>query len=139
MHPAYFETRFRTPDPGVRWPDRFVIITAHATTGASWPDERSEDADRRLERVLRDRAPWLRRLTGYSPATGHAEPGWAADLPFDEACDLGRAFLQDAIYVVRGDELLVSRCDERRALVHVGSFRDRLDVPPDPDPAAEPR
>lgn len=134
LHPAYFEARFRTPEHVARWPDRFAIISAHATTGSSWTDEANEEADRRLAAALRERSAragasgaWLQRITGYSPTTGHAEPSWAAPLPFDEACDLGRAFRQDAVYFVRGDELFVSHCDERRALVPVGSFRARLD------------
>lgn len=130
VNPAYFETRFRTLDPERIWPERFVIVSAYATTGTSWSAERNEAADRRLQGVLQARTTWVRRLTGYSPTTGHAEPGWAADLPFEEACDLGRAFLQDAIYVVLGDELLVSRCDERRRPEPVGSFRERLDAHP---------
>ena len=129
MHPAYFETRFRTLTSVPSWPDEFVIVTARAPTGESWSDEENERADRRLEQVLRGefRVAWRQRITGYSPVSGHAEPGWAVVLPFDDACDLGRRFLQDAIYWVRGDELSVSFCDHRRALVWVASFRERLD------------
>lgn len=66
----------------------------------------------------------MRRLTGYSPTTVHAEPGWAVEMPWDEACDLGLRFKQDAIYSVRGDELTVTFCDHRRGLVPVGAFRN---------------
>ncbi|MDZ7778503.1 MAG: DUF3293 domain-containing protein [Gemmatimonadota bacterium] len=131
VHPAYFETRFRMPAPGHHeWPAEFVILSAHATTGESWPADVSERADRRLENELRVRMgeEGLWRVTGYSPTTGHAEPSWAAQLPFDEACDLGLRFRQDALYLVRGDTLYVSHCDERRAPVRVGSFRARLDA-----------
>ena len=112
------------------WPRRFVILTAYATTGTSWSEAENEDADRRLEAALRARVGEdgkVRRITGFSPTTGHAEPGWAARLPFEEACDLGARFRQDALYVVRDDGLFVSYCDERRALVPVGSFRERLE------------
>lgn len=112
------------------WPRRFVILTAYATTGTSWTDQENLDADRRLEEALRSRLGEegeIRRITGFSPATGHAEPGWAAPLSFGEACDLGVRFLQDALYVVRDDRLFVSYCDERRGLVTVGSFRERLE------------
>ena len=50
-------------------------------------------------------------------------------MPFTEACDLGREYLQDAIYLVQGDQLSVTYCDERRGLVAVGNFRERLHVP----------
>ncbi len=69
---------------------------------------------------------WTARITGYSPTTGHAEPGWAAVLAFDAACDLGLRYRQDAIYHVAGDTLSVSFCDERRKLVAVGPFRERV-------------
>lgn len=130
VHPEYFQVRFRAPRHAEPWPRRFVILTGFATTGTSWTDQENTDADRCLEETLRARLgeeAWVRRITGFSPTTGHAESGWAAPLPFEEACDLGVGFLQDALYVVRGDRLLVSYCDERRALVPVGSFRERLE------------
>ncbi len=129
MEPAYFEVRFLVEGPPPQWPEEFAIITAYATTGETWTRKENEAADRRLHEALVRRSPFLVRITGYSPTTGHAEPGWAAVLPFDEACDLGQQFRQDALYWVAGDELHVSHCDARRALVPVGRFRNRLDRP----------
>lgn len=126
MHPAYFETRFRTPTPVLSWPASFAIVTAHATTGTSWSAEENEQADLRLQAALGDR--WRERITGYSPETGHAEPGWAVTLAFHEACDLGARFHQDAVYLVESGTLFVSYCDTRRALVRVGPFMERLDT-----------
>ena len=127
MESAYFHVRFRTPEPDGWWPEAFAIVTAYHTTGQTWPATRNREADAALREVLRDEGCWTRRLTGYHPVTGHAEPGWAAALPFPEACDLGARFLQDAIYWVEGDVFAVSHCDDRRAAVPVGSFRERLD------------
>lgn len=131
MHPAYFETRFHTPSPVPSWPDAFAIVTAHATTGESWPAGENERADVRLEEELRGDLGlgWCQRITGYSPTTGHAEPGWAVVLSFHGACDLGERFRQDAVYLVVAGDLFVSYCDERRARVRVGSFSERLDHP----------
>jgi hypothetical protein len=126
MHPAYFETHFAIPDLSLEWPVKFAIITAYAPPGEQWTDEQNAEADRRLEKELRDNDRLIRRITGYSPTTGHAEHGWAVELTWQEACDLGEKYLQDAIYFVSGDELLVSYCDIRRGLVPVGTFRDRL-------------
>jgi hypothetical protein len=67
------------------------------------------------------------RIFDYSPTSGHTEPSWAMDLPLQEGCNIGRRYLQDAIYHVKNDELSVARCGEQRALVRVGSFRDRFD------------
>jgi len=126
MPAAYFETRFRTEAPIDDWPTEFVIISAYSTTGRSWPPEKNATADAALRVELEARGGWLVRITGYSPTTSHAEPSWAVVMPFDEACDFGLRFEQDAIYVVCGDELFVSYCDAKRALVPVGRFLERL-------------
>jgi len=127
FHPAYFETRFR----GERVDEEileFAIITAYSTTGEEWSDDRNETADEKLQKELDSQGCLLGRMTGYSPTTGHAEPGWAARLEFDRACDTGLRYKQDAIYYVRGDTLNVSYCDERRELMEVGAFSPRFTV-----------
>ena len=126
LDPNYFETHFRTPAPIPDWPPEFVIVTAYPTTGEHWSSAEIEAADRRLTAELRQLGVWTARITGYSPTTGHAEPGWAAVLAFDAACDLGLRYRQDAIYHVAGDTLSVSLCDTRRKLVTVGPFRERV-------------
>jgi hypothetical protein len=127
INPVYFETRFRTNQPITDWPSEFVIISAYATTGESWTSHRNEAADHSLASELRTRARWLVRIIGYSPETGHAEPSWAADLPLEEGCEVGRRFRQDAIYHVMNDDLSVTRCTDHGGLVRVGFFRERLE------------
>jgi len=62
------------------------------------------------------------------PCTGdHAEPSWAAELSFEEGCDLGLRFRQDAIYVVADGTLFLSYCDARRGLVPVGPVLDQTE------------
>lgn len=129
LHPAYFETHFAVDGPLTDWPADFAIVTAWATTGENWTDAQNRAADQALELELRQTGCWLRRITGYSPTTGHAEPGWAVALPMDQACDVGLKFRQDAIYIVRSDDLLVTHCDDRRKLVPVGPFRERIKRP----------
>ena len=128
MNPAYFETRFRADESVTDWPREFVIVSAFATTGETWSSEQNRAGDRALARALAEAGVWLVRLTGYSPTSGHVEPGWAAELPLESARGIGRQFRQDAIYHVAGDVLSVTDCDERGALEFVGSFRDRLDA-----------
>lgn len=127
MHPAYFETRFRVDVMPVAWPAQFVILSAWATTGQSWTRERNEIADQQLANALAARGLWHHRIAGYSPITHHTEPSWAFPMPWDQACDLGQSFLQDALYYVEADQLSVTHCDHRHDLVPIGSFRDRLD------------
>jgi hypothetical protein len=126
MIPEYFETHFLLERPLENWPDEFAIITAFAPTGTQWTDEQNQIADQELEAELNRRSLWKHRLTGYSPVTGHAEPGWAVATDFESACDIGQCWQQDAIYFVWLDKLSVSHCDHRRRPVHVGGFRERL-------------
>lgn len=128
MHPAYFDTRFRVETMPRDWPAQFVILSAWATTGQSWTREKNEAADQNLCELLAARGLWHQRITGYSPITGHAEPGWAFPMPLNDACDLGQQFEQDALYHIEGDHLSVTHCDHRRSLIPVGSFRQRVEV-----------
>jgi Protein of unknown function (DUF3293) len=125
FHPAYFDTQFVVPQGRSDWPTQFAIITAYAPTGRCWPARRNRAAHRRLRQQLRWRGCWRRVVTGYSPLSGHAEPGWAVVLPPDEAVALARRFRQDAIYWVRVDELWLVRCHSGER-ARVGPFRARL-------------
>ena len=128
MNPAYFETRFRASQSVTSLPREFVIISAFATTGEVWTALQNEMGDEQLRLALERRGAWFIRVVGYSPTTGHAEPSWAVELSLDEACGIGVRFHQDAIFHVKNDELSVTHCDSRRALVHIGSFQRRLDI-----------
>ena len=130
MHPAYFRTRFRIQYELPEWPEEFAIISAHATTGEEWTKEDNERANDELVSVFEESGVWFDVLTGFSPETGHAELSYAVALPLDRACDLGVRFRQDAIFHVRGDLLSVTYCDERRALVPVGPFREPVEAAP---------
>jgi len=126
VHPAYFETRFRAEDARSPWPPAFAIVTAFATTGETWTDAENARADEALGRDVARLGRGLRRVAGYSPTSGHAEPGYAVELPLEAALRLGRGYRQDAIYYVEGDALRVVRCEDGRA-ADVGPFRARLD------------
>ena len=130
LHPAYADTHFQRHERWTDWPAAFAIITGYATTGSCWPAERNAAADRALAAELRQGSPWVRRLIGYSPLTGHAEPGWAVALGYAAACALGQRYRQDALYWVRGDTLWVSRCAAPRRRVLIGAFRPRVHTAP---------
>jgi uncharacterized protein DUF3293 len=128
INPVYFNTHFKRLS-AAEWmarPDHFAIITAWPTTGQTWPPLQIQAADRALEAELRQRSTWVARITGYDPATDWAEPGWAAAIGFEQACQIGDRFKQDALYYVVHELLYVSHCDERRSLVKVGVFDERL-------------
>jgi hypothetical protein len=130
--PEYFEVRFEVPDPPTEWPGEFGIVTGYATTGEVWPAEKNQAADQALRKVIEEiQKTDPIRITGYSPATGHAEPGWALAGSLDLVCDVGWQFRQDAIYWVHGDLLFVCHCaPDRRSPQLVGKFRERLDMRP---------
>ena len=98
MTPIYLETRFKRDESFEGLPGQFAIITAYATTGEHWPDHKNQVADNRLKADLVSRFTVVKRITGYSPSTGHAEPGWLVNCSFIEGCEIGLAFKQDAIY-----------------------------------------
>lgn len=106
----------------------FAIITGYATTGETWPDEENERQNDQLRLELEGLGVLLGKMTGYSPTEDHAEPGWAAVLEFDQACDIGAKYDQAAIYYVRDGVLYLSYCDTRRELVNVGAFAARFEV-----------
>ncbi|MFM7316725.1 MAG: DUF3293 domain-containing protein [bacterium] len=126
-YPEYFETHFKDSGLSGLWPDAFAVITAYQTTGSTWEASANELADARLKAYLESENLPHWRLTGYSPKSGHAEPGWAVVVDFEKACEIGSLFVQDAIYYVNSGDLFVSHCDHSdRKPVRVGPFFDRL-------------
>jgi len=126
MNPIYFKTCFRIKEREVVFPEEFVIITAYPTTGEKWDDLRISNAALNLEKELKSRNKWMVGIEGYDPETGHAEEGWGTVMSLDEACDLGRLYLQDAIYHIKNDQISVTYCDQTRKLVNFGSFKSKL-------------
>ena len=125
FHPAYFGTHFRVAEPLPSWPASFTIITGHTTTGEEWSDDENQQADVALRAVVEAHGRWFHRVTGFDPATQHAEPGWALCCTIIEALELGRRFRQDAVFMVTNDELTVHSCRDG-AQATVGRFSDRV-------------
>lgn len=127
MSPVYFDTRFKLDLPLSELPEEFAIITAHATTGETWTTEENQTASESLRAELAGGGHLLGTITGYSPVTQHAEPGFTASLSFEEACKVGVRFKQDAIYFASSGTLFVSHCDHRRSLKPITQFLKRVD------------
>ncbi len=132
MTPAYFDTRFKLGLPFTELPESFAIITAYATTGEVWTADDNHAANEALREELERGEKLIGTITGYSPITQHAEPGFTAVLEFEEACDIGARFKQDAIYYVSSGTLFVSYCDHRRSLRPITQFVKRAHLESDP-------
>jgi len=126
MNPVYLDTYFSCHETLEDKPLEFAIITAYATTGETWSDNENIQADVGLKAYLDIHFNWVKRISGYSPVTQHSEPGWMVSSSWEQGCDIGLKFKQDAIYFVSGDALTVSYCDDRRTEVYVGEFLKRV-------------
>lgn len=126
MNPIYFKTQFRSNLEQSNLPVNFSIITAYAPTGEAWIEEQNTKANKLLKNKLSNLGIFIGEIDGYNPDTGHSEKGFVAEIGWQEACDIGVEFKQDAIYFVSGEELFVTYCDDRRELMGVSSFFDRL-------------
>lgn len=127
--PAYARTCFAVASVPDKWPDCFAIITAWATTGERWTADRNRMADERLRQLLLGRNLPHARITGASPDGQHAEPGWWVETDREDAVQIGRAFLQDAVYWVEADALSVHSCRDHRS-APVGPFAERVRTVP---------
>jgi hypothetical protein len=132
MHPGYFETLFRIAPPLPKWPDKFVILSAFATTGERWAEADNALAHRGLGQELMARGVWTREITGYSPITSHSELSWATTVSLEKAREVGRRYHQDAIFRVRGDRLWVTGCGDRARLTPAGRLEVDLEERPSP-------
>jgi len=125
FHADYFETCFELEGKMEDLPSSYSIITAYATTGEKWTDEENREADVRLATELDKVGASKWRITGYSPSSGHAEPGWAIELPHEKANALGKNYRQHAIYFVEKGALNVMLCEDS-ILAKVGVMTERL-------------
>lgn len=68
-------------------------------------------------------------VTGCSPDLVHREPGWAANIPLDEALRLGRLCRQDAIFWVSEGRLYLVSCAPDAAPEFIAEWAARLAPP----------
>jgi len=115
FHKAYFETLFRVGSEVAR--DELLEMV-EKSEGNIANDEATED----LLSDLGDYLPCY-GITGYSPITEHGELGFAMEMDLEKAIELGKKYLQDAIYCVRRGELFLHTCRENGPeSVRVGPF-----------------
>ena len=116
------ETRFKRDLENNPNPDMFEIPLdefAFITACEEWEDVKNHETDEQLKSCLQTRCGCVKRIIGYSPTTGHSEPGWLVNCSFEGGCDIGLSFKQDAIYLGEDGNLFVSYCGFQRSKVWV--------------------
>lgn len=128
IFPEYLETVFYGPTPPSGWPSDFHIVTAfNPKRTLSEPENHA--ADTRLRTQLEQEQIAHFRITGYSADLVHQESSWGVvGISLEQAIDIGRQYVQHAIFEVRDGEAFVVSCDtlERRSL---GRFQERVKLP----------
>ena len=123
--PEYLETVFYGPTPASGWPSDFHIITAfNPKTTLSEPENVA--ADTRLRTQLEQEQIAHFRISGCSADLAHQEASWAiVGVSLERAIEIGRHYVQNAIFEVLNGEASVVSCDtlERKS---IGRFQDRL-------------
>ena len=123
--PEYLETVFYGPVPAAGWPLDFHVITAwNPKQIVSEPENVAADTRLRTQLELDQIAHF--RITGGSADLAHEEASWAiVCISLERAIEIGRQYLQNAIFEVLNGEAFVVSCDtlERQS---IGQFQQRL-------------
>ena len=123
--PEYLETVFYGPTPASDWPLDFHIITAF-NPKRTLSEPQNHAADTRLRTQLEQEQIAHFRITGCSADLAHQEASWAiVGISLERAVEIGRHYVQNAIFEVLNGEAFVVSCDtlERKS---IGRFQDRL-------------
>jgi hypothetical protein len=129
-HGKDFEQTVFLVDKSLReWPSTFHIITAYNPKQIVTEAE-NQEADNRLQLQLENEQIEHFRMVGCSKDLLHREASWGvAGVSLDYAIQLGRRYIQHAIFEVIYGEVFVVSCDtrERQSL---GLLWDRLKLQP---------
>ena len=123
--PEYLETVFSGTPPATGWPADFHVITAF-NPKKSLSEPENHAADTRLRTQLEEEQIAHFRVTGGSADLAHREASWGiVGISLERAIEIGRHYVQNAIFEVLHGEVFVVGCDtlERQSL---GRFQDRL-------------
>ncbi|MEI7774208.1 MAG: DUF3293 domain-containing protein [Verrucomicrobiota bacterium] len=123
--PEYLETVFYGPTPATGWPSDFHVITAF-NPKKILPEPENHAADTRLRTQLEQDQIVHFRITGCSADLAHQEASWAiVGISLERAIEIGRHYVQNAIFEVLNGEAFVVSCDtlERQS---IGRFQERL-------------
>ena len=109
--PEYLETVFIGTPPVAGWPSDFHIITAF-NPKKILPEAENHAADARLLTQLEQEQIAHFRISGCSADLAHQEASWAiVGISLERAIEIGRRYVQNAIFEVLNGEAFVVSCD----------------------------
>lgn len=112
----YFVKTFHSEENITHWPIHFAIIPS--------PSEQTTEQEAELQ-YLRKHYSWVRRLTLYDNNSEQSQNCWAVNMGWQQACQTGIEFGQEAVFYVSDNTLSVTFCDERRKPFIVDGFLKR--------------
>ncbi len=98
MNPAYADVRFRAELPKGGLPERFCIVTAWNPDGITTDAASNAAATARLIAIVQAESLSHFPVTGGSPDSTHAEPGFGMMVDQARVLSLGREFRQEAVF-----------------------------------------
>jgi hypothetical protein len=121
----FLPTVFRIDPPAGGLPAAFAVITAYNPMGSILDEDANSLADEALREDLITRGIPHFRMTGGNEDFSHAEPGWAAEMAFQEAVELGRKFEQLGIWWIERGILHLVDCKDG-SCIPLGPLEPRL-------------
>jgi hypothetical protein len=115
----YFLKTFRSDQTINHWPIHFAIIPSASN--------HQTEQERELQH-LRKHYSWVRCLTLHDADAEHGQNCWAVNMGWQQACQTGIEFGQEAVFYVSDNTLSVTFCDERRKPFIVDGFLKRYRV-----------
>lgn len=125
MKEEYTQARFKTPIADGDLPEHFFIVTACNPFGGQATAEENDENSEKLQQQIRNHGWHHFPATGY--CDDHEEPGFGVVCSRTEALMLGESFRQDAIFEVKGGQVLLVDCKAEVEDLVTGQWVDLRD------------
>ena len=124
MKEEYSDTVFRGSYPTGGRPAKFAIVTACNPDGQDAAPGENAEATALLSQDLMERGLVFSKMLGGSRDWQHVEEGFLIVCDLQTSIRLGRAYHQDAVFWVEGDEMMLVSCKDSQ-IVGLGSWEKR--------------
>ena len=127
LNPAYSQARFRADLAPQGITQSFCIVTAYCPFDEQVTDEENKTFNQTLKTELENAGLVHVPVTGYSPDSDHAEPGYGIICDRSIAIKLGQQFRQNAIFSVYENTVYLINCIPPHKDIPCGKWSDLLD------------